>query len=89
MQYFVDDFYTKDSAEETIAREEFRAKAKLLRDLFSSDNGKTVFDFLKKLYCDSFFDANHPTERALYQQGQVRVIKDIQDIIDSVNKGLL
>lgn len=74
---------------EKATKEEFCSMAKLLRSLFSSVEGQKVFDFLKRRYCDSFFDTNHPSERALFQQGQVSVINDIQTIIDNVNKGLL
>lgn len=74
---------------EKMAKEEFFAMAKRTRDLFSTEDGKLVLCFLAKRYCDSFFDTNHPSERALYQQGQVAVINDIRTIIDNVNKGLL
>ena len=81
--------YVDETPVEKMAKEEFFAMAKQVRDMFSTEDGKAILCFLRKRYCDSFFDQNHPSERALYQQGQVSVINDIQAIIDNVNKGLL
>ena len=81
--------YTEESPLEKIAKEEFWSMARHTRDLFMTENGKVVLDFLKKRYYDSFFDSNHPGERALDQQGQISVISDMQTIIDNVNKGFL
>ena len=81
--------FNEDTEQDRLLRDRFLGEMKSVRDLFSTEEGKRVFEILRKRNTQTSFDATNPSERALYQQGKIDAINDIQNIIDDVNNGTI
>lgn len=65
---------------------------KIARDvhaLFKTELGEKVLNSFYQLFCHGYFDINHPSERALQQQGQASVVYEIKEMIRKIDEGLL
>lgn len=81
--------FNEDTEQDRLLREKYLGEMKSVRALFSTEEGKRVLEFLRKRNTQTSFDATNPGERALYQQGKIDAINDIQNIIDDVNNGTI
>ena len=72
---------------ESIVDESYKEIARNLYGVFSTEVGKKAMHGLEQLFTCGYFDANKPSERALYQQGQSSVIYEIKDMIYKTEKG--
>ena len=81
--------FSEETEQDRLLRDKYLGEMKAVRALFSTEEGKRVLDFLRKRNTQTSFDATNPSERALYQQGKIDAINDIQNIIDDVNNGTL
>ena len=81
--------FSEETEQDRLLRDKYLAEMKAVRALFSTEEGKRVLEFLRKRNTQTSFDATNPSERALYQQGKIDAINDIQNIIDDVNNGTL
>lgn len=81
--------FSEETEQDRLLRDKYLGEMKAVRALFSNEEGKRVLEFLRKRNTQTSFDATNPSERALYQQGKIDAINDIQNIIDDVNNGTL
>lgn len=81
--------FGEESEQEKIFKERYNESLRGVRNLFSTEEGKRALDFLRHRWTVVIFDSNHPSERALYQQGKIDALNDIEKIIDNVNGGML
>ena len=81
--------FSEETEQDRLLRDKYLGEMKAVRALFSTEEGKKVLEFLRKRNTQTSFDATNPSERALYQQGKIDAINDIQNIIDDVNNGTL
>ena len=81
--------FSEETEQDRLLRDKYLGDMKAVRALFSTEEGKRVLEFLRKRNTQTSFDATNPSERALYQQGKIDAINDIQNIIDDVNNGTL
>ena len=81
--------FGEESEKQKLFKEMYNERLRGVRNLFSTDEGKRALDFLRSRWTKTVFDQNHPSERALYQQGKIDALNDIISIIDSVNEGML
>ena len=81
--------FNEDTEQDRLLREKYLGEMKSVRALFSTEEGKRVLEFLRKRNTQTSFDATNRSERALYQQGKIDAINDIQNIIDDVNNGTI
>lgn len=81
--------FSEETEQDRLLRDKYLGEMKAVRALFSTEEGKRVLEFLRKRNTQTSFDATNPSERALYQQGKIDAINDIQNIIDDVNNGTL
>lgn len=81
--------FNEETEQDRLTREKYLGEMKSVRDLFSTEEGKRVFEILRKRNTQTSFDATNPSERALYQQGKIDAINEIQNIIDGINNGTI
>ena len=81
--------FSEETEQDRLLRDKYLGEMKAVRALFSTEEGKRALEFLRKRNTQTSFDATNPSERALYQQGKIDAINDIQNIIDDVNNGTL
>ena len=81
--------FSEETEQDRLLRDRYLGEMRAVRALFSTEDGKRVLEFLRKRNTQTSFDATNPSERALYQQGKIDAINDIQNIIDDVNNGTL
>ncbi|MBO5853172.1 MAG: hypothetical protein J6Q61_02750 [Bacteroidales bacterium] len=81
--------FGEESEQEKIFKERYNESLRGVRNLFSTEEGKRVLDFLRLRWTKTTFDQNHPSERALFLQGKIDALNDIMSIIDNVNGGML
>ena len=81
--------FSEETEQDRLLRDRYLGEMRAVRALFSSEDGKRVLEFLRKRNTQTSFDATNPSERALYQQGKIDAINDIQNIIDDVNNGTI
>lgn len=81
--------FSEETEQDRLLRDRYLGEMRAVRDLFSTEDGKRVLEFLRKRNTQTSFDATNPSERALYQQGKIDAINDIQTIIDEVNNGTI
>ena len=81
--------FSEETEQDRLLRDKYLGEMKAVRALFSTEEGKRVLEFLRKRNTQTSFDATNPSERALYQQGKIDAINDIQNMIDDVNNGTL
>lgn len=81
--------FGEETEQDKLIKERYNENFRGVRNLFSTDEGKRVLNFLRSRWSKTTFDQNHPSERALYQQGKIDAFNDIMSIIDSVNEGML
>lgn len=81
--------FNEETEQDRLTREKYLGEMKSVRDLFSTEEGKRVLEILRKRNTQTSFDATNPSERALYQQGKIDAINEIQNIIDGINNGTI
>lgn len=81
--------FSEETEQDRLLRDRYLGEIRAVRALFSTEEGKRVLEFLRKRNTQTSFDATNPSERALYQQGKIDAINDIQNIIDDVNNGTI
>lgn len=81
--------FGEESEQDKMIKERYNENLRCVRNLFSTEEGKRALDFLRHRWTVVIFDSNHPSERALYQQGKIDALNDIETIIDNVNGGML
>lgn len=81
--------FSEETEQDRLLRDRYLGEMRAVRALFSTEDGKRVLEFLRKRNTQTSFDATNPSERALYQQGKIDAINDIQNIIDDVNNGTI
>lgn len=81
--------FNEETEQDRLTREKYLGEMRSIRDLFSTEEGKRVLEILRKRNTQTSFDATNPSERALYQQGKIDAINEIQNIIDGINNGTI
>ena len=81
--------FNEETEQDRLTREKYLGEMKSVRNLFSTEEGKRVLEILRKRNTQTSFDATNPSERALYQQGKIDAIHEIQNIIDGINNGTI
>jgi hypothetical protein len=81
--------FNEETEQDRLTREKYLGEMKSVRNLFSTEEGKRVLEILRKRNTQTSFDATNPSERALYQQGKIDAINEIQNIIDGINNGTI
>lgn len=81
--------FNEETEQDRLTRDKYLGEMRSIRDLFSTEEGKRVLEILRKRNTQTSFDATNPSERALYQQGKIDTINEIQNIIDGINNGTI